>query len=98
MGQNRYLLAAAGAACLVAGQARADEMLAVTPSGTTEAIFDKPLPDTIPTLGSYCIDRGWSVTNTTSNQVTCEIPMSMGQSIMGQMLTGNSSSPPPRQF
>jgi hypothetical protein len=73
-------------------------MLAVTPSGTTEAIFDKALPDTIATLGSYCIDRGWSVTNTTTNQVTCEIPMSMGQSILGQALMGNSYSTPPRQF
>lgn len=73
-------------------------MLAVTPSGTTEAVFDKSLPDTIATLGSYCIDHGWSVTTTTSNQVTCEIPMSMGQSVLGQVLLGNSYSTPPRQF
>lgn len=44
------------------------------------------------------MDRGWSVQSTSGSQVTCEIPMSTGQSILGQVLIGNSYSTPPRQF
>ena len=86
------------AAVIAPAAALADEILALTPSGTAEALFDKSLPDTIATLGSFCMTRGWSVTGTTSNQVTCELPMSVGQSIMGTLLIGNSYSTPPRQF
>jgi hypothetical protein len=86
------------AACVTSPTSQADEVLAVTPSGTAEALFDKALPETVAALGPFCIDRGWSVTGTTSNKVTCEGPLSAGQSIMGQVLMGNSYSTPPRQY
>jgi hypothetical protein len=91
------VLAGAYALCL-APSAHADERFAVTPSGSPEAIFDKTLPETISALGSFCMNRGWSITTSTNNQVTCEVKLSAGQSIVGQLLMGNSYSTPPRQF
>lgn len=78
--------------------AHADAVFAVTPGGRGEAIFDKPVDDTLSTLSNLCMNKGWSITTSTTSQLTCEIQLSMGQSIMGQLLMGNSYSTPPRQF
>ena len=78
--------------------ALADKIFAVTPSGTAEMLFpDKPAA-VIGKLSSRCIDVKWTVTSSTSNEVVCEAPLNMGQSIMGQLLMGNSYSTPPRRF
>jgi len=49
-------------------------------------------------LSSRCIDLKWIVVSSTANEVTCEAPLNFGQSVVGQMLMGNSYSTPPRRF
>lgn len=44
------------------------------------------------------MDMRWTVTSTSANEVICEAPLSTGQSIMGQLLLGNSYSTAPRRF
>jgi hypothetical protein len=78
--------------------ALADKYFAVTPSGATEMLFpDKP-QIVSGKISSRCIDLHWTVTSSTSNEVTCEAPLNFGQSVLGQMLMGNSYSTPPRRF
>jgi hypothetical protein len=94
-----YLTVLISALVLLAPRsALADELFAVTPSGKPEAIFEKPPADTIAVLSSYCMSKGWSVTTSTASQVGCEVKMSAGQAILGQLLLGNSYSTPPRQY
>lgn len=78
--------------------ALADKYLAVTPSGTNEMLFPDPPQTVIGELASKCIDVRWTVTSSTSNGLVCEVPLNMGQSILGQLLLGNSYSTPPREF
>ncbi|WP_338501534.1 PDZ domain-containing protein [Sphingomonas kaistensis] len=82
----------------LASPALADKYFAVTPSGATETLFaDKP--QTVSgQLAARCMDAKWTVVSSTPNHVTCEAPLNMGQSILGQMLMGNSYSTPPRRF
>ncbi|HEX7822727.1 MAG TPA: PDZ domain-containing protein [Sphingobium sp.] len=94
---KRYHLFAYALA-LSSAPASADEFLAVTPSGAVESIFpDKPAT-AIGKLSSKCIDARWTVITSSTNELVCEAPMSMGQSFMGQLLMGNSYSTPPRRF
>lgn len=83
---------------VAASPASADKFLAVTPSGSPEAHFPGGASAVVSKLTSGCMDAKWTVVSSSSNEVVCETQMSMGQSIMGQMLLGNSYSTPPRQF
>ncbi len=95
---RKFNLAAAFGLLSLSAPALADEYFAVTPSGAAEMLFpDKPQV-VIGKLSSKCIDAHWTVTSTTSNDVTCEAPLNFGQSVLGQMLMGNSYSTPPRRF
>ncbi len=49
-------------------------------------------------LSSKCIDARWTVVSSNSNELVCESPLNFGQSVLGQMLMGNSYSTPPRRF
>ncbi|WP_246623616.1 PDZ domain-containing protein [Sphingomonas colocasiae] len=83
---------------LVSTPALADEYYAVTPSGATEMHFAEPPSAVVGQLASKCIDARWTVISSTTSEVVCESPMSMGESILGQVLMGNSYSTPPRRF
>ncbi len=83
---------------VLASPAFADKLLAVTPSGLPEAQFSGSAADVVGKLTSGCMDARWTVTTSSTNEVVCETPLSTGQSIMGQLLLGNSYSTPPRQF
>ncbi len=91
------LIAAAAVMCW-ATPALADKNVAVTPSGSTEMLFAERPQAVISKLSSGCIDRKWTIVSSSTNDVVCEAPLNMGQSIMGQMLMGNSYSTPPRRF
>jgi hypothetical protein len=92
------IYAAAAFAVAQASPALADKYYAVTPSGAAEMLFpDKP-QGAIGKLSSKCIDVKWVVTSSTSNELICEAPLNFGQSMLGQMLMGNSYSTPPRRF
>lgn len=93
-----YVLAASALALATPLPAFADEFYAVTPSGATEMVFAEPLPDVVGKLSTKCIDAGWTIATSTTNEVVCEAPMNFGQSLMGQLLMGNSYSTPPRRF
>lgn len=92
------VIAAAVAALVQSAPALADKYFAVTPSGGTEMLFpDKPNV-VVGQLSAKCIDVKWTVVSSGSNQVVCEAPLNMGQSMLGQMLLGNSYSTPPRRY
>lgn len=78
---------AAAAVVLVAAAtpALADKLFAVTPSGAAEMLFADAPQAVVGKLSSRCIDLKFSVTSSTSTEVVCEIPMSMGQAILGQL-------------
>lgn len=96
---KRLLTALALASATISAQAvSADEYFAVTPSGTTEAVFAGSTADAIAKLSSRCIDRRWQVISSSNTSLVCEAPLSSGQSIVGQLLMGNSYSTPPRRF
>lgn len=82
----------------VAAPAIADEFFAVTPSGATEMLFPESATTVSGKLSGKCIDSRWTVITSSPNEVVCEAPLNMGQSIMGQLLMGNSYSTPPRRF
>lgn len=86
----------AGAA--IAEPALADEYYAVTPSGAAELVFALPSASVVQQLGSRCIDSGWRIITSSSNEILCESPMSDGQAILGQFLMGNSYSTPPKRY
>lgn len=90
--------AAAAALASVATPALADEFFAVTPSGATETVFGEEPQAVVGKLSSKCMDMSWSVVRSSSAEVVCEAPLNMGQSIVGQMLLGNSYSTPPRRY
>lgn len=78
--------------------ALADKTFAVTPSGAAEMLFPDQPALVAGKISSKCIDAKWTVVNSTPNAVTCEAPLNFGQSVLGQMLMGNSYSTPPRRF
>jgi len=91
-------LALAAFVLSAASPALADEMFAVTPSGMAEMLFSDDPRTVIGALSSKCIDSHWTVISSSETELVCESPMNMGQSILGQMLMGNSYSTPPRRF
>lgn len=96
--RKMFLGAAAAIAMLVATPAMADEVFAVTPSGGPEAVFDAPAQEVIAALTSHCMDSQWQVVAATEMQLTCEAPLNATQSVLGQVLMGNSYSTAPRRF
>lgn len=78
--------------------ALADKYFAVTPSGATEMLFPNQTDRVVGALAAKCIDVQWTVISSGSNQVVCEAPLNTGQSILGQMLLGNSYSTPPHRY
>lgn len=78
--------------------ALADEFFAVTPSGAAETLFPEDSAAVIGKLSSKCIDAKWTVISSSGMELMCEAPLNMGQSVLGQMLMGNSYSTPPRRF
>lgn len=89
----------AAALMLVAAvPASADEYLAVTPTGMAETLFPEKAPGAIGKLTSKCIDARWTVISSSQTELVCEAPMNFGQTLLGQMLMGNSYSTPPRRF
>lgn len=77
----------------------ASAQFAVAPSGRVEMVFvDSTVADTVNQLQSGCMTAGYSVVSTGPNQVVCELPMSMMQSIFTQLAIGNSYSTTPRTF
>lgn len=95
----RYFgLSIAAYVALFSSPALADETWAVTPSGSAEVEFGLRSADAVQRISSRCIDAGWRVTNSSTNQVVCEAPLNTGQSVLGQLLLGNSYSTPPRRF
>lgn len=95
---KRFFATVAAASMAAATQAGADALYAVTPTGSAEMLFSGKPEDVIGQLSGKCIDAHWSVTSSTSTDLVCEAPMSFGQSLLGQMLMGNSYSTPPRRF
>lgn len=86
------------ASMVQAEPALADESYAVTPSGTTEAIFDMPVVQASDHLANSCLDLGWTMIESTNTIVVCEAPMNFGQSLLATLAMGNSYSTPPRMF
>lgn len=78
--------------------ALADEFMAVTPTGAAEMLFPNHATEVVGKLSNKCIDARWTVISSTPTDLVCEAPMNMGQSVLGQMLMGNSYSTPPRRF
>ncbi len=78
--------------------AAGSQLFAVTPSGAPEAVFSSKASQAASRLSSKCMDVQWIVVSSSDTEVVCESPLSTGQSIMGQMLLGNSYSTPPRRF
>lgn len=83
---------------LAASPAWADLYYAVTPSGTTEMLFSDSPQAVVGKLSSRCMDLKWSVVSSTGAEVVCESPLNTGESILGQMLLGNSYSTAPRRY
>jgi len=82
----------------IATPALADEYFAVTPSGAAEMLFAGRPATVIGQLSGKCIDAHWTVISSSPTELVCEAPMNFGQSVLGQMLMGNSYSTPPRRF
>ena len=78
--------------------AHADTLFAVTPSGAAEEVFAFDGKQTIAKLSSHCIDARWTVISSSDAELVCEAPMNFGQSLVGQLLLGNSYSTSPRRF
>lgn len=74
------------------------EQFAVTPNGANEVDFPGAPADAIAKLANRCIDVKFQVTSSSNTTLVCEAALSMGQSIVGQLLMGNSYSTPPRRF
>jgi hypothetical protein len=88
-----FIFAAALATSAHAGRA------VITPSGLPDAVFDgSDVADTGAKIANACMNKGWSITNQTGNQVVCEIPVSIMKAAFQQMLIGNSYSTTPRTF
>lgn len=96
--RNFRFAALAAALASVASPALADKYFAVTPSGAAEMVYPDQPSAVIGKLSSKCIDAKWKVVTSSTNEVVCEAPLNMGQSIMGQLLMGNSYSTAPRRF
>lgn len=43
-------------------------------------------------IAGGCMNNNWTVTNQTTNQVTCQVPMNFGKQLLAEMLMGSSYS------
>ncbi len=87
-----------GVSALCAMPAIASQKFAVTPSGATEMLFPGPASDVASKLSSRCMDIKWTVVSSSNTEILCEAPLGTGQSMVTQLLLGNSYSTPPRRF
>lgn len=72
---------------------------AVTPSGRADMVFkNMPTQDALGRLANTCMDLGLNIVETTSNSVTCDVPMGIGESAITQALIGNSYSTRPQRL
>ncbi|WP_243694010.1 PDZ domain-containing protein [Stenotrophomonas sp. ATCM1_4] len=76
----------------------ANEIFAVTPSGSAEMLFSGKAAEVAGKISGRCMDLRWTVVSSNETTVVCDSPLSTGQSIMGQLLLGNSYSTPPKRF
>lgn len=83
---------------IAATPAWADQFYAVTPSGATEMLFAEKPQAVVGKLSSRCMDFKWTVVSSSTSEVVCESPLNAGESILGQMLMGNSYSTAPRRY
>jgi len=90
---QRFMRPLVASAVLVATPALADAPLAVTPSGATEAYFNLPVVATSDTLANSCIDFGWTTISSTETMVVCEVPMSVGASILSALAAPRYATP-----
>ncbi|MEC9067821.1 MAG: SHOCT domain-containing protein [Pseudomonadota bacterium] len=98
---NAFRAAAAAVAMAtvtIPAQATADEPYALTPSGATEAFFDMPITEASDRLVNGCIDAGQTVISSTPTVVVCEFYLNTLESVLSQLLIGNSYSTPPRSY
>lgn len=61
-------------------------------------LFSGRAADVAGKLAGHCMDLRWNVVSSSDTAVVCDSPLSAGQSIMGQLLLGNSYSTPPKRF
>lgn len=84
---------------LASTNAVAFEKHATTPSGRPEMVFAfTPLNTAVSQVSSGCMDNGWAVFSQSNNQVVCEVPMGLWQSVLTNMVIGNQYSTPAKQF
>lgn len=89
------VLASANSTEAIAG----DELMAFTPSGRADMIFyDETTAVAADKLANVCFDRGMAVTEQAERRVTCEVNLDDVQSVLTQLLLGNSHSTRPQQF
>lgn len=86
------------ALAIPAAPALADVPYAVTPSGRTEAYFDLPVVETSDKIANGCADAGWTLVNSTSTMLTCELPVSTMQGVLAALTMGNRYSTPPKNY
>lgn len=84
--------------CMAPVFAHADVLYAVTPSGATEAYFDMDVTEASDNLVNGCVDAGQTVVSSTSTVVVCEFYLNTMESVLSQLLIGNSYSTPPRSY
>lgn len=90
--------AVALAALAVAGSAAARPNY-TTPSGKPDAVFPGMSAEVAQgKIASFCMDHGMAVASNSPGQVTCEVKMGLMQSVLSQVLIGNSYSTTPREF
>lgn len=61
-------------------------------------MFSGKPEDVVGRLSGRCIDSKWTVTSSSATELVCEAPLNFGQSVLGQLMMGNSYSTPPRRF
>jgi membrane-associated protease RseP (regulator of RpoE activity) len=84
---------------VLASAAIAGKPAATTPSGLPEAVFDSTtLADATGKISSECMDKGWQVTNQTTNQVSCQVPFGGLKQALAGALLGNAYSTPPNVY
>jgi len=84
----------AAASFAVATPALADEPYAVTPSGGTEAYYAMGVTETSDMLANHCLDFGWQMQSSTDTVVVCEVPMSLGSTLLSALAAPRYSTPP----
>lgn len=87
------------ASALLCSSAPAAAQMAHTPSGQPEVAFNATtVTDAEGKIASACMDRGWTVTAQTANEVTCQIPFGGFKQALAGALLGNAYSTPPNVY